>query len=148
MGLGMKVEKGKIVVIEYEGKLEDGTVFDSSKKHNTPLEFEVGSGKVIPGFDNAVMGMKKGEEKEFSIQPKDAYGEPKKELMKEIPRNVLPQDKEPKEGMMVVMSAPNGQQIPARIAKVTKDTVTLDLNHPLAGKKLIFKIKVIDVKAK
>ena len=142
-----QVKKGNIVTIEYEGKLEDGTVFDSSKNHDKPLEFEVGSGMVIPGFDKAVTGMKKGQEKEFSIESKDAYGEPRKELMKEISRSALPQDKEPKEGMMVVIGTPQGQ-IPAKIAKVTKDLVTLDLNHPLAGKKLIFKIKILEVKEK
>ena len=76
----MKVEKGKKVKIEYEGKLDDGTVFDSSKKHGQPLEFEAGSGKVIKGFDNAVMGMEKGEEKEVKIKPDEAYGEKKDEF--------------------------------------------------------------------
>ncbi len=142
----MAVKKGNKVTIEYEGKLEDGTVFDSSKNHKDALEFEAGSGQVIKGFDEAVMEMEKGQEKEFKINPENAYGEYHQELIKEIPRNVLPQDKEPKEGMMLLMSSPDGHQIPARICKVTKENVSLDLNHPLAGKKLIFKIKILEVK--
>ena len=141
----MAIKKGKKVKIEYEGKLEDGTVFDSSEKHGQPLEFEVGSGQVIKGFDDAVSGMKKGEEKEFSIEPEEAYGKRNPDLEKEIPRKALPQDQEPKEGMMLMMGTPDGQRFPAKIIKVGKEKVTIDLNHPLAGKKLIFKIKVVDV---
>ena len=141
------IKKGSKVSLDYEGKFEDGTVFDSSKHgdHSHPLEFEVGAGQVIPGFDNAVIGMKEGDEKEFSIESKDAYGDPNPQLSQEVPRNLLPKEQEPKEGMMLVLGSPDGRQIPARITKVTEDKVTIDLNHPLAGKKLIFKIKIIDI---
>jgi len=143
----MAIKKGDKVTVDYEGKLEDGTVFDSSKHgdHSHPLEFEVGAGQVIPGFEKEVIGMKKGEKKEFSIKPEDAYGQPNPELKKEIPRNALPQDQEPKVGMGLMMAAPTGQQIPAQIVAVDKDKVTVDLNHPLAGKKLTFNIKVTKV---
>ena len=143
----MTIKNGDKVKLDYEGKLEDGTVFDSSTHgdHSHPLEFEVGSGQVIKGFDDAVKGMKKGEEKEFEIEPEDAYGPVKKELKKEVPRDMLPKDQEPKPGMGLMMQAPSGQQIPARVAEVHDDKVVLDLNHPLAGKKLIFKIKIVDV---
>jgi len=140
----MKVENGVKVSLDYEGKFENGEIFDSSSS-GSPLEFVVGSGQVIPGFDNSVLGMEEGEEKEFKIEPKDAYGEINEELKKEVPRSALPQDKVPEVGMTLVMNAPNGQQIPARVAEVTDKNVTIDLNHPLAGKKLIFKIKVIGV---
>lgn len=142
----MPVEKGNKVKVEYEGSFEDGTIFDSSNKDGTqhPLEFEAGAGKVIKGFDEAVIGMEKGEEKEITIQPAEAYGDPNPELVKKFPRTSLPKDQEPKEGMMLVMKAQTGQQIPARITKVEENEVTIDLNHPLAGKVLKFKIKVVD----
>lgn len=146
----MAIKNGDTVVLEYEGKLESGEVFDSSKHgdHSHPLTFKVGEKKVIPGFENAVVGMKKGEKKEFTIEPKDAYGEPNPQLIKDIPRSQLPQDKEPKEGMALMMNTPDGRQFPARITKVTKDTIKVDLNHPLAGKKLIFNVEVTDVNPK
>jgi len=142
----MPVEKGNKVKVEYEGSFEDGTVFDSSNREGTqkPLEFEVGAGQVIKGFDDAVIGMEKGDEKEVTIQPSEGYGDINSELLKKFPRSSLPEDQEPKEGMMLIMTAGNGQQIPAKIAKVEDTEVTIDLNHPLAGKVLKFKIKVID----
>lgn len=140
----MKVEKGNKVKVDYEGKLENGTVFDSSKGKD-PLEFEVGSGMVIKGFDEAVIGMEKGEEKEVTIPPKEAYGEPNPDLVKKFPRDKLPQDQEPKVGMMLTLGTPTGQQLPAKITAVDDKEVTLDINHPLAGKTLIFTIKVVDI---
>ncbi len=143
----MSIKKGDKVKVEYEGKLESGEVFDSSKHgdHSHPLEFTVGAGQVVPGFDKAVVGMEKDGEKEFKITPDEGYGQPNPEMTKEIPRNVLPKEQEPKEGMTLVMGTPDGHQIPAKIKSVGKDTVTIDLNHPLAGKNMIFKIKVIEV---
>jgi len=133
-----------MVKIEYEGKFEDGTVFDSSKKHGKPLEFELGKKQVIPGFENAVKSMKKGEEKEITIKPEEGYGELREELVKEVLRSQLPPGPELKEGMMLMVGLPNGQQIPAKITEVQKETVKIDLNHPLAGKTLIFKLKLIE----
>ncbi len=141
------VKKGDKVKVDYTGTLDDGTVFDASEKHGQPLEFEVGSGQVIKGFDDAVMGMKSGEEKKITLVAKEAYGEVRQELHKKIPRQQLPQDQEPKAGMILAVGLPNGQQFPARIIAVTKDDVTIDLNHPLAGKTLHFKIKVAEVTA-
>jgi len=140
----MPVKKGDQVKVEYTGTLEDGSVFDSSENHGKPLEFEAGSGQVIKGFDDAVIGMEKSQEKEITLQPAEAYGDVNPELMKEVPRDKLPQDQEPKEGMMLALGLPNGQQMPAKIVKVDENSVTLDLNHPLAGKVLVFKIKVVD----
>lgn len=143
----MIVKKGNKVKVEYTGTFDDGTVFDASEKHGQPLEFEVGSGQVIKGFDDAVVGMKKGEEKKMVIPPAEAYGEVKAELNKKVPRKQLPQDQEPKVGMILAVGLPNGQQFPARIVAVTKDDVTIDLNHPLAGKTLHFKLKVSEIAA-
>ena len=144
----MAIKKGDKISVEYEGKFEDGTVFDSSSHgdHSHPMEFEVGTGQVIKGFEEAVIGMKKGEEKEFSIESKDAYGDHKSELKRDIPRSTLPKDQEPKEGMMLMVKDPSGHQVPVKILAVDDKNITIDLNHPLAGKKLIFKIKIADVK--
>ena len=143
----MTIKKGDHIKVDYEGSLDDGTVFDSSKHgdHSHPLEFEVGSGQVIQGFDDAVVGMKKGEEKEMIIEAKDAYGEYRSELTKEFPRNELPKDDRIKEGVTIMLGNPQGQQFPAMIKKLTADTITLDLNHPLAGNRLHFKIKITEI---
>lgn len=138
------VKKGDKVKIEYTGKLADGTVFDTSDG-KAPLTFEVGAKQVIPGFDKNVEGMKKDEENAFTLSIDEAYGPVRAELVQEIPRDKLPKDPEPKEGMMLMMQSPTGQQIPARITKVADDKVTIDINHPLAGKELTFEVKVVGV---
>ncbi len=141
------ISKGDKVKLEYEGRLEDGNVFDSSEKHGQLLEFEVGAGKVIPGFDEAVDGMDKDDEKEFEIAPEKAYGERKDELKQEVPKSQLPpvpEGQELKAGMQLAVQTPQGQ-MPVMITEVKGDSIVLDLNHPLAGKKLIFKIKVKDI---
>jgi len=136
----MAVEKGNTVKVNYTGTLEDGTVFDSSEKHGQPLEFEAGSGQVIKGFDDAVIGMEKGETKKVALKPSEAYGEPKPELTQKIPKDKIPKEVEAKEGTQLVMQLPQGQQIPARITEVGEKDITVDLNHPLAGKTLTFEL--------
>ncbi len=141
----MSIGNGDKVKLEYKGTLEDGTVFDCSETHGAPLEFEMGAGQVIPGFEDAVKGMEKGEEKTFSLEPADAYGEHNPELIKDVPRDQIPAEQEPEPGMMLITELPNGARLPAVITEVTEDTVTIDLNHPLAGKVLTFEIKIVDV---
>ncbi len=140
------IEKGNKISVDYEGRLGSGEIFDSSKhgEHSHPIEFVVGSGEVIQGFDNAVLGMNKGEEKEFTINPEDAYGEYNDKLKQEVPRASLPKEQEPKEGMILIVQTPQGG-MPVKIKQVKDDGVVLDLNHPLAGKKLIFKIKILEI---
>ena len=140
----MSLKEGSKVKIEYTGTLEDGTVFDSSEKHGQPLEFEIGKKQVIPGFEKAVVEMAVGDEKEITIEPADAYGDINDQLMQKIPRDKLPKEQEPQEGMMLMMKTPDGKQFPAKIAKVEETEITLDLNHPLAGKTLKFKIKLVE----
>lgn len=142
----MKIKHGSKVTLDYEGRFESGEVFDSSKHgdHSHPLVFNSGEGHVIKGFDDAVSGMSVGEEKEFKILPKDAYGEFSEELLQEIPRQALPPEQEPQVGMALMMRTPQGD-IPVMISEVKKDSVVLNLNHPLAGKTLIFKIKILKV---
>jgi FKBP-type peptidyl-prolyl cis-trans isomerase 2 len=139
----MSVKKGDKIKVEYEGSLNDGTVFDSSEKHGEPLEFEVGCGQMIPGFEDAVMGMENGDEKEFKLEPSDAYGDRDPKLVQNVPRDQLPNEVAP--DMVLVVQLPNGVQIPVKVLKVSEEEVTLDLNHPLAGETLNFKIKIVDI---
>ena len=141
----MTVKKGDKVKVEYTGTLENGSVFDSSEKVGKPLEFEIGAGQIIPGFEKAVMEMKKGDEKEIKLKPEEAYGAPNPQLVKKVPKEQLPPGQEPKPGMILLIKLPTGQQVPARITEVTDKDVSIDLNHPLAGKTLNFKIKLVDV---
>ena len=141
----MPIKNGDKVKIEYTGTLEDGTVFDSSERHGSPLEFEVGARHVIKGFENAVMGMEKGEEKSVTLHQEEAYGYHDEQLIKNVPKGKMPDGGEIKPGMLLGLSLPNGAQVPARVVDVTDTEVIIDLNHPLAGKTLNFKIKVIDI---
>lgn len=143
----MKIKSGDKIKVEYEGRFENGEVFDKSNHgdHSHPLEFVVGSGQVIEGFDKAVIGMDKGEEKEFSIDSKEAYGEHNDNMVQKIPRAALPKDQEPRVGMALMVGSPDGNQFPIKIVGVDKEFVTIDANHPLAGKKLIFKIKIVEI---
>lgn len=138
----MTIKTGDRVKIEYTGTLDDGTVFDSSVDHGNPLEFEVGGGQVIKGFDDAVLGMKENEEKQFSILPADAYGEHDPTLVQKVPREVFPQDAELVPGLLFEAGLPTGEKVPATITEVQGEIISVDLNHPLAGKRLNFKIKV------
>ncbi len=139
----MVVKKGDEIRVEYEGSLESGEVFDASSKHGEALKFEAGAGAVVKGFDEAVIGMEVGEEKTVTLKPEDAYGEPNEQAIQKVPADKFP--KEGKVGMMVGVPLPNGQQIPARIVAMDDKEVTLDMNHMLAGKTLIFKIKIVEV---
>ncbi|MBD3164835.1 peptidylprolyl isomerase [Candidatus Woesearchaeota archaeon] len=142
----MNVKKGDKIKVDYTGKLDDGTVFDTTDGKQ-PLEFEVGSGKVIKAFDQAVMGMEKGSQKNIHIESKDAYGQHNPQMMQKIPREQLPKQPEPKEGMMLLLKSPDGKQFPAKITEIGDKEVTLDLNHPLAGKDLNFDVKVVGIES-
>ena len=141
------VKKGDKIKVEYTGTLEDGSIFDSSDKHDAPIEFTVGSGKLIKGFENAVIGMKLGEEKEIKIPPEEAYGPHNPEFVKDMPRNIFPENKQIQIGMVFQVSLQSGRQIPVWISKISENSVTVDLNPPLAGKTLIFKIKIVEIAA-
>lgn len=141
----MTVKNGDKLKVEYTGMFDNGEVFDSSEKHGQALEFVAGEGKVIKGFDEAVIGMKLNEEKKFNISMDKAYGPYNDQLVQMVSRDQLPKEHEPKIGMVLMMKLPNGQQFPARITEVSDSDVKLDLNHPLAGKDLVFKIKVVGI---
>jgi FKBP-type peptidyl-prolyl cis-trans isomerase 2 len=142
----MPVKKGDVIKVEYTGTLDDGTVFDSSEQHGEPLEFEVGCGKLIGGFEDGVIGMEVNDEKEVRLEPDDAYGDRKETLVKSVPRGQIPKNQELEEGMMLMLTLPDNNQIAATVAALDDQSITLDLNHPLAGKTLIFKIKLIEIK--
>jgi peptidylprolyl isomerase len=141
-----KAETGHLVAIDYVGTLKSGEEFDNSKNHG-PIHFIVGGGQVIPGFDKAVLGMKVGEKKKFTILKDEAYGDVNPELVQVVPLDKIPEHirTQLKVGGFLVMQSPMGQQMPVKILKMDKDTVSLDMNHPLAGQDLTFDIKVVDI---
>jgi FKBP-type peptidyl-prolyl cis-trans isomerase 2 len=140
----MAVEQGNDVKVEYEGRLESGEVFDSTKKHGgEPLAFEVGAGQMIKGFDDAVVGMELGEEKEITLAPKDAYGEREEQAVQKVPRSMMPDGVEV--GLQIGIPLEDGNVIPAIIIEMDDKQVTIDMNHELAGKTLIFKIKIVGI---
>lgn len=141
-----KVKDGDTVKVHYTGKLEDGSVFDTSRERNEPLEFTLGQGQLIPGFEKAVTGMEIGDSTTVEIDSEDAYGERREDLEIEVPKAELPESVEPEVGMQLQMQQQeNGQAIPVQIVKVEEENVTLDANHPLAGKDLIFDIELVEI---
>jgi len=139
-----KVENGMFVSVAYTGTLENGEVFDSSEGR-PPLEFQTGSGQLIKGFEDAVMGMSVNEKKEFTLTPEEAYGLRDEKQVHSFPRSELPAGMEPKVDDNVAFSTPEGQQIPARLIKMDDENLTFDLNHPLAGELLTFSIEVVGI---
>ncbi|PIO08876.1 peptidylprolyl isomerase [Candidatus Woesearchaeota archaeon CG08_land_8_20_14_0_20_43_7] len=148
------VKEGSTVMIDYVGTLEDGSLFDTSIKEEAekvglptdqrpfePLKVEVGKHQVIPGFEEALVGMKEGETKEFDIEPEKAYGMPNPAAVQDVPKKMFEKsDIELKAGLVLLMKTPEGHALPVKVLEVGDDTVKLDANHPLAGKKLHFKI--------
>lgn len=139
-----KVEKGLFVSINYKGTLENGEVFDSSHDCN-PLEVEIGTGNLIQGFENALMGMALNETKTFTLTPEEAYGHVDKEGFHTFPKTDVPPEMNPQVGDTISLSSPDGQQIPARISLIDDEKVVVDLNHPLAGETLTFDIEVVAI---
>lgn len=139
-----QVKPGDKVRIHYTGTLEDGAVFDSSEGRD-PLEFEVGSGQIIPGLDAALPGMAVGEEKTVTIAPEQAYGEVNPQARHAVPRSQVPDNIPLEIGTMLELRTPEGQAMPVQVVEVTDDAVTLDANHPLAGKELTFAFSIVEI---
>lgn len=140
-----QVKDGDTVKVHYTGKLtEDGTVFDSSRERE-PLEFTLGEGQLIPGFEEAVIGMEVGDNTTVDIESEDAYGARREDLELEVSKSDLPDNIDPQPGMQLQMQQKNGQAIPVQITEVENDYVKLDANHPLAGKDLTFDIELIEI---
>jgi FKBP-type peptidyl-prolyl cis-trans isomerase 2 len=138
-----QAKKGDTARVHYTGRLENGQVFDSSEG-GEPLEFEVGAGQVIAGFDEGVQGMSVGDKKTIEIEVEDAYGQRTEALVQSVARAAFNLETEPQVGMNLVLQLPDGNQIPVAITEVTQDSVTLDANHPLAGQKLIFDVELVE----
>lgn len=139
-----KVKNGDTVKVHYTGSLEDGSVFDTSQDRE-PMEFTLGSGQLIPGFEKAVEGMEKGESTKVTIPSEEAYGEPREDLIISVPRENMPEGVTPEVGMQLQVNQPDGQSIPVRITEIADEEVKLDANHPLAGKDLIFEIELMEI---
>ncbi len=143
-GCGMQAAKdGDTVKINYRGTLSDGTEFDSSAG-KPPLEFTLGQGQVIPGFEKGVLGMKVGEKKTITIAAKEAYGEVDPRYLQDVPRSIIPANISIAKDKYLMMTV-RGEPVRARVADLNDTTVTLDLNHPLAGKDLTFDIELVEI---
>ena len=139
-----QVKSGDTVKVHYHGRLTDGTTFDSSEGRD-PLEFQVGSGQVIKGFDDGVSGMEVGEKKTIQIPVEEAYGEKNEDMVVQFPRANFPPDLNPEVGMQLTMTNNEGHAIPVVIIEVKEDMVILDANHPLAGQDLIFDLELVSI---
>jgi peptidylprolyl isomerase len=139
-----KVKDGDTVKVHYTGTLENGEVFDSSENRE-PLEFTLGEGQLIPGFEKAVTSLNVGDSTTVDIPSKEAYGEVREDLIISVPKSQLPEDIEPQVGMQLQVNQPDGQPVPVRVTDIDDENLTLDANHPLAGQNLTFKIELVEV---
>lgn len=140
----MSVKNGDTVKVHYRGTLADGTEFDSSEGRE-PLEFTLGSGMLIPGFEAAVLGLAQGDKTTAVIAPEDGYGPVDEERILVIPASEVPENVQPEEGMVVQLQTEDGGMIDAVVSNVTDTEITLDANHPLAGKELTFEIELVEI---
>ena len=141
-----QVKENNTVKVHYTGKLADGQVFDSSEGKE-PLAFTLGQGSLIPGFEKGLIDMKLNEKKTINIAAEDAYGDPRQDLLVEVPKSDLPEDMTPEVGMGLVSRTPEGQEMNLLVVEVKDESVILDGNHPLAGKELIFDLEVVEITA-
>jgi len=132
------------VRVHYTGRFEDGTVFDSSEGGD-PLEFTLGRGMVIPGFEAAAMGMSPGEKKTVKIPTEEAYGPRRQDMVMEVDRSCMPPEIQPEVGQILQIGQSRDQMLQVVVAEVTEDFVVLDANHPLAGMDLVFEIELVDI---
>jgi peptidylprolyl isomerase len=139
-----QVKDGDVVRVHYTGKLTNGEQFDSSEGRE-PLEFTVGAGQMIKGFDDAMPGMSVGEKKTINILPGDAYGEKDEQAMIEFPKANIPPDMKLEKGMQLQLRNENGQPFPVTVAEIKDEVVVLDANHMLAGKELVFDIELMEI---
>lgn len=139
-----QVKANDTVKVHYTGKLTNGQVFDSSLERE-PLEFTLGQGMLIPGFENGILDMAVSEKKTIEIPAEEAYGDVKPELVQEVMKSDLPAEIEPTVGMGLVSKTPDGREIPLVVSEIKEESIMVDANHPLAGKDLIFDVEVIEI---
>ena len=138
---------GSTVRVHYNGYLEDGTPIGSSRETG-PVEFIIGESTLIPAFENAVVGMEEGDTKTVSLEPQDAFGERREELVRTIGKDQLPSHIDPQVGKFLEIHAEEGENVRAQITDVTEDWLTIDANHPLAGRKVTFEIELVEIEEK
>jgi peptidylprolyl isomerase len=136
------IEKGNLVTVHYTGKLTDGNIFDSSQGKE-PIKFQIGSGQIIPGFENAIMGKNVGDKVTVNIPADQAYGEVREDLLVKVGKEQLPG--EVQVGQSLSAQAENGQEVNVVVTEINEDHVVIDGNHPLAGKELVFDIEVLEI---
>jgi len=139
-----EAKNGDTVKVHYKGTLEDGTIFDSSHERG-PLEFTLGENKVIEAFERAVVGMGEGDNKNVTIPPEEAYGDYQDNLVIELERDKVPPDISPEVGMMLQLTSDDGRATNVLVTDVSDQSITLDANHPLAGKTLNFEINLVEI---
>ena len=140
-----QVKANDTVRVHYTGKLTDGRVFDSSLERE-PLEFTMGKGQLIPGFEKGILDMKVSEKKTVNIPVDETYGDSRPELIQEVDKSQLPEDIKPEVGMGLVSKSPDGQEMNLVVKEVKEESIVVDANHPLAGQDLIFDLEVIEIK--
>ncbi len=138
-------QEGNKVKVHYKGTLEeDGSVFDSSYDRD-PIEFTIGEGQIIPGLENAVQELKQGEQKQVRLSSEEAFGERDDNLIQQVPKSQLPSDVQPEEGKVLQAQTDGGQQMRLVITDVGEENITVDANHPLAGKNLLFDVELVEI---
>ncbi|WP_016990381.1 peptidylprolyl isomerase [Flavobacterium sp. ACAM 123] len=142
----IQVKENNTVKVHYVGKLSDGQVFDTSEGKE-PLEFTLGQGKLIAGFEKGLIDMKINEKKTITISKEEAYGESRDDLIQEVDKSQLPEDITPEVGMGLVSKSADGNEMNLLIVEVKEATIVIDGNHPLAGKELTFDLEVVDIQA-
>lgn len=142
--MAQAAQSGDTVKVHYTGKLQDGTVFDSSEGRD-PLEFIIGSGSLIEGFEQAVVGMTPGEAKTVQIASAEAYGPRHEEMVQEIERTAIPSDIDLDVGVRLQASQEDGPPVLLTVVEMSESTVTVDANHPLAGEDLTFEIDLVEI---
>lgn len=140
----MSLKDGDHVKIHFTGRLEDGTVFDTSRGRE-PLEFTIGESEVIPGFEKAVLDLAQGQSTAFSLPAAEGYGPRDEELMMQVERNLFPDDIVPEVGMELELTPPEGDPVHVTVAEIAESKVMLDANHPLAGKTLYFDVELLEI---
>lgn len=140
-----QIKQNDTVRVHYTGKLVDGQVFDSSLERE-PLEFTLGQGQLIPGFEKGLLDMKVNEKKTITIPADEAYGQPRAELVQEVDKSQLPAEIKPEVGMGLVSTSPEGQEMNLMVTEVKDSSIVVDGNHPLAGKDLVFDLEVVEIK--
>ena len=137
---------GNTVKIHFTGKLQDGTVVETSKDRD-PLEFKIGDGSVIPGLEQGVIGMAAGDKREVAISPEDAFGQPQEDLVVDINTSEFPKDVELAEGAYLKIESSDGKEFKAKVVEIKGDTVTLDANHPLAGVTINCDVELLEIQS-